>query len=138
MSLAFAKSLRALLLADANVNVAVPGGIHPDYIPQEATFPAAAYTVNSTPASSISGTFGICTAEMVLHLRAITPAQIAAAGAAVLQSVINLPNRTEAHGTIIAGLRVTGATYDAETLADGDDVPYQTAEITISGWVREL
>ena len=138
MSLAFAKTLRSVLLANAAVNSALPGGIHPDYIPQEATFPAAAYTVSSTPSSSLTGTFGVSAAEMILHVRAINPAQVASVASAILQSVISQPNRTESHGTIIAGLRVTSTAFDAETLSDGDDVPYQTADISISGWVREI
>lgn len=137
MSLAFAKTIRTLLLSDAEVSASLPGGIHPDYIPQEAAFPAAAYTVSSVPVNTITRTLPISTADFVLHVRAITPAQVAKAASAVL-AVINLqPNQFSAHNTIIAGLRITSVQSDAETLNDGDDVPYQTGEITISGWVRE-
>ena len=137
MSLAFAKALRSLLLSDATVAASLPGGIHPDMIPQEAAFPAAAYTVTSTPISSITRTLPISTAEFVLHVRAITPTQVAAVASAVLGVINNQPNQTTAHETIIAGLRITGIQSDAEALNDGEDAPYQTGEINISGWVRE-
>jgi hypothetical protein len=137
MSLAFAKALRSLLLSDATVSAALPGGIHPDMIPQEAAFPAAAYTVTSTPISSITRTLPISTADLVLHVRAITPTQVAAVASAVLSVISGQPNQITKHGTIIAGLRMTSSAADVEAINDGDDAPYHTGEINISGWVKE-
>jgi hypothetical protein len=137
MSLAFARAFRAYLLGNPSVANALPGGIHPDMIPQEAQFPAAAYTVSSTPISSITGLLPVSSVEMILHLRANNPTQIETLTAAIRSAVVEVSGRISEQNVIIAGLRITSNSSDVESLNDGDDEPYHIGEINITGFVKE-
>ena len=137
MSLAFARAFRAFLLSKPAVTSALPGGVHPDTIPQESAFPAAAYTVSSTPTSSISGIMPVSSAELTLHVRGNNPTQIEAAAKAVRSAIAETPGHISQQNALIAGLRITSDSADVETLSDGDDEPYHTGEINVSGWVTE-
>jgi hypothetical protein len=138
MSLAFARAFRAFLLGKPSVQNVLPGGIHPDMIPQEAQFPAAAYTVSSTPVASITGILPVRSADLVLHLRGNNPTQIEEASTAIQNAIAETPGHITEQNALIAGLRITSDSADVEVISDGDDEPYHTGELNISGWVREL
>lgn len=138
MSLPFAASVRALLLADAGVRSALPGGIHPDQIPQEARLPAMAYATSSEPIQSLSSgsvlpaiRFGTLSVTAVCR----TAAESMAIDAA-LERVL-LANRAKATvaGYEIHRLLYSGMTFENEFLSDGDDESYRKLSGTITGFI---
>lgn len=137
MSLAFARAFRAFLISDPNVLAALPGGIHPDTIPQESVLPAAAYSVSSAAVSSISGPLPVSTVELTVSIIANNPTQVEAANTAIKRAIKNANVHIIKLDTIIAGLRVSSNTVSSESLGDGDDEPYHTGELNVSGWVTE-
>ena len=136
MSIAFAKAVRFLLLGDPAVAAALPGGIHPARIPQEATLPAAAYESSSDPLTSVSGVIGIRSASLSLHGIASTVAQCEAIEAAIGALIQANSGQVTRHGTTIIGLRYSGNSIDAEDLSDGDDEPSRRLDMRITGLER--
>lgn len=139
MSIAFARIVRSLLVADAAINNALPGGIHPDQIPQEAELPAALWQVSSEPLQTLSSGSNLSRigfATLTLTGIARTSAQSEAIDKAV-RTVIEA-NR----GQIVQGasevhrLQYSGIQFDNEFLADGDDESYRRVQMTITGWVK--
>ena len=136
MSIAFAKAVRSLLLGDPAVAAAMPGGIHPARIPQEAALPAAAYESSSDPLTSVTGVIAIRSASISLHGIASTVAQCEAMDVAIRALIEANAGQVTRHGTTIIGLRYSGSSIDAEDLADGDDEPLRRLEMTITGLER--
>jgi hypothetical protein len=138
MSLPFARVIRSLLLSDPAVSAALPGGIHPDQIPQEALLPALAYTVSSEPIGTLSSSSplpGIRFATLSLTAVCHTATQSESVDAAI-QAVI-LANRAHVslQGSTANRLLYSGMSFDAEFLADGDDESYRKLTATITGFV---
>jgi len=133
MSFSFGVAVRALLLGDPDLNLQLPGGIHPDSIPQEASFPAMAYSVASEPFTSITGQSSIRFATMEIKVVAETAAQLRAIDKA-LDGVISInAGRVTRAGVTVCALRYAGVNASIEDVGDGDDEPYRELEGTITG-----
>lgn len=139
MSIAFARIVRSLLVADPAVNNALPGGIHPDQIPQEATLPAAAWQVSSEPLQSLSSN-SILSRIGFATLTLTGIARTAAQSEQIDQSIRSVIESSR--GQILQGssevhrLQYSGIQFDNEFLADGDDESYRRIQMTITGWVK--
>ena len=133
MSFSFGAAVRLLLLGDADLTAQLPGGIHPDSIPQEAAFPAMAYSVASEPFTSITGQSAIRFATMEIKVVAVTAAQLRAIDKALDSVIVGNPGRVTKAGVSICALRYGGMNASIEDLGDGDDEPYRELEATITG-----
>ena len=119
MSFSFGVAVRALLLGDADLNLQLPGGIHPDSIPQESTFPAMAYSVASEPFTSITGQSSIRFATMEIKVVAAGSSRRAAEQSAAKLALV------EAEAANPAPVRKRSAR------------PRQTAQLTLPVAVAE-
>jgi hypothetical protein len=139
MSIPFARIVRSLLVADSAVQAALPGGIHPDQIPQEAELPAAAWQVSSEPFQSLSSASGLSRigfATLTLTGIARTSTQSEAIDKAV-RAVIEANRAQIIQGASeIHRLQYSGIQFDNEFLADGDDESYRRVQMTITGFCR--
>ena len=133
MSFSFGVAVRALLLGDADLNLQLPGGIHPDSIPQEAAFPAMAYSVASEPFTSITGQSSIRFATMEIKVVAETAAQLRAIDKALDGVISTNAGRVTRAGVTVCALRYAGVNASIEDVGDGDDDPYRELEGTITG-----
>jgi len=133
MSFSFGVAVRALLLGDADLNLQLPGGIHPDSIPQEAVFPAMAYSVASEPFTSITGQTAIRFATMEIKVVAETAAQLRAIDKALDGVISTNAGRVTRAGVTVCALRYAGVNASIEDVGDGDDEPYRELEGTITG-----
>lgn len=139
MSIAFARIVRSLLVSDPAVNNALPGGIHPDQIPQESDLPAMAWQVSSEPLQSLasgSGLSSISFATLTLTGIARTSTQTEAIDKAI-RAVINGHRGQTVQGSgEVHRLQYSGIQFDNEFLADGDDESYRRIQMTITGWAK--
>ena len=133
MSFSFGAAVRLLLLGDADLTAQLPGGIHPDSIPQEAAFPAMAYSVASEPFTSITGQSAIRFVTMEIKVVAVTAAQLRAIDKALDSVIVGNPGRVTRAGVSVCALRYGGMNASIEDLGDGDDEPYRELEATITG-----
>ena len=133
MSFSFGAAVRLLLLGDADLTAQLPGGIHPDSIPQEAAFPAMAYSVTSEPFTSITGQSAIRFATMEIKVVAVTAAQLRAIDKAIDGVISTNSGRVTKAGVSVCALRYGGMNASIEDLGDGDDEPYRELEATITG-----
>mgnify|MGYP000146250083 CR=1 FL=1 len=133
MSFSFGVAVRALLLGDPDLNLQLPGGIHPDSIPQEASFPAMAYSVASEPFTSITGQTAIRFATMEIKVVAETAAQLRAIDKALDGVISTNAGRVTRAGVTVCALRYAGVNASIEDVGDGDDEPYRELEGTITG-----
>jgi len=133
MSFSFGVAVRALLLGDPDLNLQLPGGIHPDSIPQEASFPAMAYSVASEPFTSITGQSSIRFATMEIKVVAETAAQLRAIDKALDGVISTNAGRVTKAGVTVCALRYAGVNASIEDVGDGDDEPYRELEGTITG-----
>jgi hypothetical protein len=133
MSFSFGAAVRLLLLGDADLTAQLPGGIHPDSIPQEAAFPAMAYSVASEPFTSITGQSAIRFATMEIKVVAVTAAQLRAIDKAIDGVISTNSGRVTRAGVSVCALRYGGMNASIEDLGDGDDEPYRELEATITG-----
>ena len=133
MSFSFGAAVRLLLLGDADLTAHLPGGIHPDSIPQEATVPAMAYSVASEPFTSIAGQTSIRFVTMEIKVVAETAAQLRAIDKALDSVIVGNSGRVTRAGVSICALRYGGMNASIEDLGDGDDEPYRELEATITG-----
>ncbi len=133
MSFSFGVAVRALLLGDPDLNLQLPGGIHPDSIPQEASFPAMAYSVASEPFTSITGQSSIRFATMEIKVVAETAAQLRAIDKALDGVISTNAGRVTRAGVTVCALRYAGVNASIEDVGDGDDEPYRELEGTITG-----
>ena len=133
MSFSFGAAVRLLLLGDADLTAQLPGGIHPDSIPQEAAFPAMAYSVASEPFTSITGQTSIRFVTMEIKVVATTAAQLRAIDKALDSVIVGNPGRVTKAGVSVCALRYGGMNASIEDLGDGDDEPYRELEATITG-----
>lgn len=139
MSIPFAKSVRALLLADSSVSAALPGGITPDKIPEGASLPAADYTVQSEPFTSISGPVpSLRSCSLELRVIAETVAQLETAQSAIETVIGDNPGRVAQAGqATVHSLALGQAVQSAEDFSDGSDEPLRILNLTITGWVTQ-
>ena len=133
MSFSFGAAVRLLLLGDADLTAQLPGGIHPDSIPQEAAFPAMAYSVASEPFTSITGQTSIRFVTMEIKVVATTAAQLRAIDKAIDGVISTNSGRVTKAGVSVCALRYGGMNASIEDLGDGDDEPYRELEATITG-----
>jgi len=133
MSFSFGVAVRALLLGDPDLNLQLPGGIHPDSIPQEASFPAMAYSVASEPFTSLTGQSSIRFATMEIKVVAETAAQLRAIDKALDGVISTNAGRVTRAGVTVCALRYAGVNASIEDVGDGDDDPYRELEGTITG-----
>ena len=133
MSFSFGAAVRLLLLGDADLTAQLPGGIHPDSIPQEAAFPAMAYSVASEPFTSITGQSAIRFVTMEIKVVATTAAQLRAIDKAIDGVISTNSGRVTRAGVSVCALRYGGMNASIEDLGDGDDEPYRELEATITG-----
>ena len=138
MSIPFARVLRTLMTTDAACIAALPGGIHPDQIPQEATLPAMAYAVSSEPVQSLSGSSNLSDIRFAtLNLTVIcrTATQAEAADKAINDLVKAHREKSTAGGYTVHRLIYSGMNFESEFLSDGDDESYRKLTGTITGFV---
>ena len=138
MSLPFARVLRTLMTSDAACTAALPGGIHPDQIPQESSLPALAYSVSSEPVQSLSGSSSITDiryATLSLTVIARTATQAEAADKAISDLVKAHREKTTQSGYSVHRLIYSGMNFESEFLSDGDDESYRKLTGTITGFV---
>ena len=133
MSFSFGAAVRLLLLGDADLTAQLPGGIHPDSIPQEAAFPAMAYSVASEPFTSITGQSAIRFVTMEIKVVAVTAAQLRAIDKAIDGVISTNSGRVTRAGVSVCALRYGGMNASIEDLGDGDDEPFRELEATITG-----
>jgi hypothetical protein len=139
MSIPFARIVRSLLVADSAVQAALPGGIHPDQIPQESELPAAAWQVSSEPFQSLSSASGLSRigyATLTLTGIARTSTQSEAIDKAVRAVIEANRARIIQGASEIHRLQYSGIQFDNEFLADGDDESYRRVQMTITGFCR--
>lgn len=139
MSIPFARIVRSLLVADPAVMNALPGGIHPDQIPQEADLPAAAWSVTSEPLQSLSSGSTLSRigfATLTLTGIARTASQTEAIDKAVRTVIEANRGQVSQGGSEVHRLQYSGIQFDNEFLADGDDESYRRITMTITGWSK--
>ena len=138
MSVAFAESVRVMLLDNATVASAIPGGISPDQISQSnASWPAADYSnVTGEPFSSIAGlNYGAKECSLELRVICETMAQVKTAQNAI-EAVIEANRTRKVVGSnVLYNLRSSSATTSTDDITDGNDEPYRVLTMTITGWV---
>jgi hypothetical protein len=138
MSVSFAEAVRSLLINDAPTAAAIPGGVHPDQIPQSnSSWPAADYSnLTGEPFSSIAGpSYGVKDCSLTLRVVCVTMAQAKAAQSAIEALIESNPVRKVVGSNTLYSLRSSDASISIADISDGNDEPWRILSLTISGWL---
>jgi hypothetical protein len=139
MLIQFAEAIRALLVADAAFNLAVPGGVHAELVAQSnaGSRPVAVWTgPRATPFTWVGGwTSALQDCSIELKVVCDTVAQAKTALSAI-QTIIEANQvKVSSAGVQLNSLRITEAALTDDDISDGNDEPLRVLTVGLAAWV---